>query len=71
MDDEARELLRAFFRKWSTHDLTEVSRPVMASDARVLRKLLEEYDEDTSLLEAAEQARDRQWFAAKYQRLIK
>jgi hypothetical protein len=67
--DEHIELLRFFFRKWSTIELTDDARMLLREDVMHIQVMLEIDDVDTSILQGAEDALDRHWFAKKYQKL--
>lgn len=65
---EAYEVLRAFFRKWSTTDLTPHTRRVLTEDVQQLRIILEVYGhEDPSALHGCLSAPSRTWFALQYE----
>ncbi len=65
MNEEARALVKQFLRKWSTVELTQQARRVLKEDARQTKALLAVLDADKQLLEEAEHAPDRQWFAKR------
>lgn len=67
--NEAEELVRQFLRKWSTVELDAAARRALKEDARQTKTLLEVLGADTELLEEAEHAPDRQWFAKQFQEL--
>lgn len=68
---ETHELLRAFFRKWSTTELTPTTRKILAEDLVQMRIMLEIYgDADSSVLEGCESARSREWFSTQYEELF-
>lgn len=67
---ESEQVVRQFLRKWSTIELEEDARRVLKEDARRLIAYLEVLEAETVLIEEAEHAPDREWFAAKYQELF-
>ena len=69
MDEEHYELLKNFFRRWSTLEITPEARTLLREDAMHVRVLLEIDEADTSLLEGCEEASSREWFANKYQEI--
>lgn len=69
--NEAEELVRQFLRKWSTVELDETARRALKEDARQTRVLLEVLEADTRLLEEAEHAPDRAWFAKRFQEFVR
>lgn len=69
--NEADELVRQFLRKWSTVELDETARQALREDSRQTRMLLEVLEADTQLLEEAEHAPDRAWFAKRFQELFR
>ena len=69
---ETQELLRAFFRKWSTTDLTPRTRRILKEDLTQMRIMLDIYgEEDSSILEGCESAPNREWFAKRYQEITR
>lgn len=69
--NEADELVRQFLRKWSTVELDEAARYALREDARQTRVLLEVLEANTELLEEAEFAPDRAWFAKRFQEFVR
>ncbi|MFT4250703.1 MAG: hypothetical protein ACMXYD_05055 [Candidatus Woesearchaeota archaeon] len=69
MDEEHYELLKNFFRRWSTLEITPESRMLLREDVMHVRVLLEVDEADTSMLEGVEKAQSRDFFAKKYQEL--
>lgn len=73
MDDsqrDARALVKAFLREWSTQELTRESRPLMEEKRRALIPIVVALDEDSfPIIKEAEHAKDRTWFAKKFQEL--
>lgn len=70
MQQEHKELLRFFFRKWSTIELSDEARIVLRSDVASLRALLEVDGVNVNILSGAEDAPDRNWFASKYHEVV-
>lgn len=66
MNDEARELARAFFRKWSTQALTASARKVLEEDAQQMRILFDIYGEPKEIFDGAEKAPNREWFGERF-----
>lgn len=66
MNEEARELARQFFRKWSTHELTPGARKLLLEDVANMRILFAAYNEDPVIFDNAETAPNREWFAKKF-----
>ncbi len=66
MRSEGEELVRAFLRKWSTIELTDEARALLKADTHSVRTLLEIYAYDVTVIEDAEFAPDRHWFAARF-----
>ncbi len=63
---ESREILRAFFRKWSATDLTPRTRKILTEDLMHMRIMLEIYGEDTTVLDGCESAHSREWFGKRH-----
>lgn len=70
MRSEPEELVRAFLRKWSTLNISEVSRPLLKHDVMHLRTMLEIHEYEVDFLVDAEHAPDREWFAKKHRVLF-
>lgn len=66
MRDDHRELVRFFLRKWSTIDLDEDAKALLKEDLLHVTTLLDLDGVRCELLNQAEHARSRQWFADAY-----
>ena len=65
MDEDARELTRAFLLRWSTTELTTEAKKLLYEDIMSVEAALDALGADTTILEEAKTATDRHWFAKK------
>lgn len=66
MDEEAKQLIRAFLRRWSTQELTEQTRTILNQDIVQVTAMLTALGVQSDLMQQAKKAPDRQWFAERF-----